>query len=580
MLPNGACRVRVYAGTDPVTKREHYLREMVPAGQTERETLREADKVRVRLVNEVYERRNPRTNATLKQLLDRHLREARLARKTVRTYRDLLDKHVLPFLAKEKVGSIDADSLDSLYAELNRCRDHCSGTKVIDHRTSEEHDCDERCRPHECRPLSASSIRQIHWVLSGAFRRAQRLRWIATKPMELAEPPARTPPNPRPPSPEEAARIVNAAWADPDWGTLIWLAMVTGLRRGELCAIRWRHLDLVNGVLHLERNIGQIGSETWEKDAKTHADRRIVLDAGTLQLVSECRTRAEARAKVIGTELNEEAFVFSLAPDSSRHLLPDSVTQKYSKMKRLGLKTSIHKLRHYSATELIAAGVDVRTVAGRLGHAGGGSTTLRTYTAWVSEADQRAAGSIAARMPAKPMNGPAPVLVDIEPSSPYERIAVDVRDRIVDGSLPVGLPIPAVKDLAKLHGVSVSTAQRAVALLDTWGLVSVGTGRRTLVRDVPMPADDSVDPSPAGDAGPGQSAKQVGAQPLDLEVRRLGSTVTTLRAVADPDSMTDLHKLLTSAIRRDDAAGADAGDYEMLVRRQGETDVLVTFVAV
>lgn len=52
--------------------------------------------------------------------------------------------------------------------------------------------------------------------------------------------------------------------------------------------------------------------------------------------------------------------------------------------------------------ELIASGVDVRTVAGRLGHSGGGTTTLRVYSAWVAEADQRAAGSLAGRMPALP----------------------------------------------------------------------------------------------------------------------------------------------------------------------------------
>ena len=56
---------------------------------------------------------------------------------------------------------------------------------------------------------------------------------------------------------------------------------------------------------------------------------------------------------------------------------------------RLGIRTTIHKLRHYSATELIRAGVDLRTVGGRLGHAEGG-TTLAFYVAWVREADQRA----------------------------------------------------------------------------------------------------------------------------------------------------------------------------------------------
>jgi hypothetical protein len=62
----------------------------------------------------------------------------------------------------------------------------------------------------------------------------------------------------------------------------------------------------------------------------------------------------------------------------------------------------LHKLRHYSATELILAGVDVRTVGGRLGHAGGGTTTLRVYAAFVSEADQRASRALSGRMPERP----------------------------------------------------------------------------------------------------------------------------------------------------------------------------------
>ena len=69
---------------------------------------------------------------------------------------------------------------------------------------------------------------------------------------------------------------------------------------------------------------------------------------------------------------------------------------------RLGIPTHLHALRHYSATELVSAGVDIRTIAGRLGHAGGGATTLRVYAAWVSEADQRAAAALGPRMPKRP----------------------------------------------------------------------------------------------------------------------------------------------------------------------------------
>lgn len=72
----------------------------------------------------------------------------------------------------------------------------------------------------------------------------------------------------------------------------------------------------------------------------------------------------------------------------------------------LGIETTLKSLRHYSVTELISAGVDVRTVAGRLGHGGGGATTLRVYTAWTSEVDQRAARTVSGRMPARPKTSP------------------------------------------------------------------------------------------------------------------------------------------------------------------------------
>ena len=84
------------------------------------------------------------------------------------------------------------------------------------------------------------------------------------------------------------------------------------------------------------------------------------------------------------------AFVFSLLRTVLPLIRPNSVTSRYSDLAEApGHTDDLHKLRHYTATELIAAGVDVRTVAGRLGHGGGGTTTLRVYAAFVNEADQR-----------------------------------------------------------------------------------------------------------------------------------------------------------------------------------------------
>jgi site-specific recombinase XerD len=64
----------------------------------------------------------------------------------------------------------------------------------------------------------------------------------------------------------------------------------------------------------------------------------------------------------------------------------------------LGIASHLHALRHYSATELLSAGVDLRTVAGRLGHGGGGATTLRVYTAFVNESDRKAADILSGQL--------------------------------------------------------------------------------------------------------------------------------------------------------------------------------------
>jgi integrase len=367
--PAARCGSGVYAGTDPLTGRRHYLRESIPAGPNAHA---EAQKAMRRLGTPVDERRNLRTNATVDQLLDRHFELAELEDNTLANYRSRAEKHIRPLIGSVKVGALDGDLFDSFYATLRRCRDHCGRRQRIDHRTDGSHQCDDRCKPHQCRPLSNGSVRYIHFILSGALKRAVRWRWIATNLIAQAVPPPQPKPNPQPPTAEQAARILNEVWPDPDWAMLVWLTMVTGFRRGELCAIRWRHLDLAAGVLTLEKSLGQRSGRTWEKDTKTHQHRRIALDPDTVLLLSEHRHRCEERAAALELALSDDAFVFSLAVDGSVHLKPDSVSQRYARLaRRLGISTTIHKLRHYSATELISAGVDVRTMAGRLGHGGG-----------------------------------------------------------------------------------------------------------------------------------------------------------------------------------------------------------------
>ena len=393
----------------------------MPAGPR---AAQEAERIRTRLLSQFDERRSPRTRATLGQLLDKWLKVLDVDPSTRRGYGNNIRKHIRPLLGSLSLTRLDVETLDSFYAELRRCRDHCDGRPQLQHRTNQDHHCDEHstqpcsptdpancracrraCKPHVCRGLADSTVRQIHWIISGALDRGVVWQWIAVNPAEHANKPPLPHPDPRPPTAQEAARLVERAWsADPDWGTLVWTHMTTGARRGEICGLRWSHVDLDLETITIRRTVylddrGQL----QEKDTKTHQQRRVLLDPETAEVLREHQARAKSRAAAVGSSLRPSSYVFSGDPESLVPLKPDSVSQKYKRMAAsLDIDTTLKSLRHYTATELISAGVDVRTVAGRLGHGGGGATTLRVYTAWTSEADQRAVRTVSGRMPARP----------------------------------------------------------------------------------------------------------------------------------------------------------------------------------
>ena len=94
--------------------------------------------------------------------------------------------------------AIGAHILDPFYAEPRRCRAHCDRRPYIEHRDTRPYDCDDRSRPHRHRPLGDATIRQIHFLLHGAYKRGVRWRWVSVNPIDEAEPPEPPKPNPRP----------------------------------------------------------------------------------------------------------------------------------------------------------------------------------------------------------------------------------------------------------------------------------------------------------------------------------------------------------------------------------------------
>ncbi len=294
-----------------------------------------------RLQGQVDEDRHPKSDITVGRAIEQWLEVASLEDTTRERYDDLIRIYITPTFGSLAAAKVDAELLERFYARLQRCRALCSG------RSSSG---------HTCRPLSSSTVRKIHFIISGALERAVRWRHLGVNKAALAVAPSAKQTDPDPPSSGEAAALLSAAWsADPEWGLLLWLTMVTGSRRGEMSALRWRHVDVERGVLYVERSNAQPKAGVKEKETKTRQHRRVALDMQTLKLVADHRAMQEERCEAFGCTVRDSTFLFSPAPDGSTPWPPRSMTYRFYRLaKKLSLRsTRLHSLRHYSATELI-----------------------------------------------------------------------------------------------------------------------------------------------------------------------------------------------------------------------------------
>lgn len=332
-------------------------------------TKREAQRALAALVTEVSAGKVNASGTTVTALLERWAAqvEGDLSPTTMREYRRLIAKRIGPDLGKLALRQITAQRLDAYYAVLGK-----------------EHG------------LSAATIRHVHAVLSGALGQAVRWGWIPTNPATSASPPKLRKTNIAPPAIADTHTILSAADDhDPDFGALLRVLAATGARRGEVCGLRWTDLDQKAGTLAIQRSVASVDGGTTMNDTKTHADRRIAVDPDTITVLAARRKRQERVAKACGVKLVADAFMFSAEPDGSQPLHPDTITGGFRRIcTRLGLSgVRLHDLRHLHATQLLAAGVPIRTVSGRLGHANA-ATTLNVYAAFVEASDRDAAAVI------------------------------------------------------------------------------------------------------------------------------------------------------------------------------------------
>lgn len=361
-------RARVYLGLDDAGRRRY-------ASKTIRGTKREAEEALNQLLVEAAEhRRHPMAamgGQTFAELVAkwREIGASDLEKSTLFEYERLLERRLLPRFGSKKLRSIRTVDLDTYYAELHR------GDWGV-------------------KPLGALSIQHVHAVLRMLLNQAVRWEWIPTNPASKASPP-RVPKSQRTiPSPQAVRRILeDCEHHDPELACFLRLSAVSGARRGEVCALRWSDVDLESGSLIIQRSLytGPKG-QLLEKGTKTHASRRVSLDPATRQSLARHRGTCEQRAKACDVELAIAGFVFSDTPDGAEPWRPGRVTLAFRRLAdRLGVTgVRLHDLRHFAATQLLAAGVPVKTVSARLGHANP-TTTLNVYAHHLESADEDAA---------------------------------------------------------------------------------------------------------------------------------------------------------------------------------------------
>ena len=277
--------------------------------------------------------------------------------------------------------------------------------KLLERRLDEVKVGDVRKALDEIRNAGRSEwrVKKVYEILSGTFDHAWRNEWIRESVVRRVPRPNPRRVRPKPPKPDELEVLVARASEEaPELMLWIRIASTTGARRGEVAALRWEDVDFGSKTIRFHRaksyapkasDDGDVGSGVFEKLTKTEDDRLVAVGERLLdELRAAMRVQIE-RADRMGVEWDPAHYVIAADEVGLRGWRPDRATRVFRELrKELGLPESLtlKTLRHYVATELLAAGVDVRTVAGRLGHAQT-STTTDVYAQWVHEADERAA---------------------------------------------------------------------------------------------------------------------------------------------------------------------------------------------
>lgn len=323
------------------------------------------------------------------------LRGLRVKPTTFDNYRTCAEVHVIPRLGGVRLVELTAEQVDGLYRELER-----SGKRAGPCRTAgvtcDQHDC----APSEHDGLAPKSVLHVHGMLRKALEDARQRGYVGRNVCDLANPPRRRDARSKRARDKawttEQLRAFLAATADDRLSAIWHLVATTGLRRAEVCGLRWVDVDLDRHRLRISHTVTEVsGGLVVQDDAKTRAsERSLALDAATVDVLRRWKRRQAEERLAAGPAWQDTGLVFT-REDGTGHR-PKRLSSNFTALvDRAGFpRIGIHGLRHTYATAALRAGVSPEVVSKRLGHSSV-VITLSIY-AHVFEQDDQAAAERAA----------------------------------------------------------------------------------------------------------------------------------------------------------------------------------------
>lgn len=238
--------------------------------------------------------------------------------------------------------------------------------------------------------VSAATTRKIVGTLRAALADAVAADIIPKDPAAKVPLPKHSRPTVRVLSPVEVQQLLTAA-KDTRLESLLYVAIDSGLRQGELFGMKWGDYDAATGAMTVTRAMAELNGKLWEKVTKTAGSRRRVILSFAKQAMEEHRARMAAEGRDVGPD----GLIF---PDTEgKPLRKSNYTRRVFDplVEKAGLTGfTFHGLRHCTASLMLLAGVDTKVVSSRLGH-GSVGFTANTYQHLIGGLQERAAESLA-----------------------------------------------------------------------------------------------------------------------------------------------------------------------------------------